>query len=212
MLGANTVIPAATSAWCWGEKVGRSWASGPPCRLSIAGPGPIWPGGRYSQPVSGSPSRPWKYCSVGRTSPAVGSPGPAVTRVQTRVAMSSRQSSRGLTGPSTLSTAVLPSRLSSAPLTDAAEVRRPYACVPVRVSSRVTSLPPPAVFQTSSSSEPASSASRPSSSASSRGGQDPGVAPPAGRAERDGDRLAAGQRGVGGQVGHQRRSRPGPAG
>ena len=46
MLGAKTVMPAATIAWCWGEKVGRSCPSGPPCRLSIAGPGPNAPAGR----------------------------------------------------------------------------------------------------------------------------------------------------------------------
>ena len=173
MFGANTVIPAATMAWCCGLNVGRSCASGPPCRLSIAGPGPIWPRGRYSQPVRANPSRPKKNSSVGTTSATSGSGGPWVTRVHTRVAVSSRRICRGRRGPSTLITAVLPSRLSRAPVTTSPDSSGAVLTSLVRGSSSTTSLPPPATFQTSISNWPASSASSPSSSASSRGDSTP---------------------------------------
>ncbi len=46
MFGANTVMPAWVIAWCWGLNAGRSWASGPPCKLIMAGPPLSRPGTR----------------------------------------------------------------------------------------------------------------------------------------------------------------------
>ena len=161
MLGANTVMPAWVIAWCWGLKAGRSWASGPPCKLIMAGPALSW---------SGTPVKPAaqpQTVSCGERHErrlhqrAGGQRRMSVARDQVEVATSRLHSSRGLSGPSTATTAVEPSRLSRAPETTRPGTSGTARGAPVHVSTNSSSLRP-STFQTSSSSRPASSASRPS--------------------------------------------------
>ncbi len=138
MFGANTVMPAAASTWCCGLNTGRSCASGPPCRLSIAGGRagasaaattgsvtPLGPPGRrgfagYSQPDSGNPS-----CASNWTSSRAHQVAPLAARAQagrrqrlprTPGDVQAPQLPR-LCGPSTDSTTQRPSRAMATPPT-----------------------------------------------------------------------------------------------
>src|SRR5919112_1925745 len=68
--GAKTVNPAATRLCAIAEYAGRSTPSGPPWKLTTVRFGPVTPGGRYSQPDSGSPSEATYSYRTGVTSSA----------------------------------------------------------------------------------------------------------------------------------------------
>ena len=151
-----------------------------------------------------------------RTSRRVDAGGVAVASDHVRVATSRRHSSRGRSGPSTAISAVEPSRLSSIPLTT--EPGRPSttSAAPVQAST--------------SSSSRAAAGDVPDQEQTVAGvvgvqalelGVRPrrehaGLPAPAGGTERDRDELAAGEPGVGGEVGDELsaagRRRPGRRG
>ena len=190
--GANTVTPRATSAWYSGENVGRSCASGPPCRCRTAGPGgsvltgpsrlarsgpagPAGPAGRgrYSQPVSSVPSSAVSRSSVGMTKASA--PGtarsPGRARRQGRCAAglrtSTTQTARGWAVPCAQMSRRRPSRVKMQLSTTSAGTGAGSFTRDVAVS-RSSSRLRPATFHTNAAVLPSSLRTKLSRSSPSR--------------------------------------------